>query len=191
MNIEEIKRSVDYIKSRNLNSTEAIEYLQNVPLNSDEKNVVYFYCFPRPLADYGLPPRIQDYRTKHGVSSLGNECEIAFLVEACQTEQYGRFMKHLMHAFGDPENVHPVSGGAEADICCICGKELRKISPVEIGVIGDSHSLSYGSVDSTSNICIDCLGRLIETMEIMEKLDPSFLNWVKRYQTGLSNIKPI
>jgi len=190
MNIEEIKKSVEYIKSKKLDSKRAIEYLQNVPLTSDEKNVVYFYCFPRPLADYGLPPRIQEYRRPRGVGSNGDECEVAFVLEACKTEQYGRFMKHLMHAFGNPENVHPVAG-TEIDTCCICGKDMLEFDIYTAQGRNDPHALSYGSSDSSSNICLDCLGRLIEAMEIIEELDPSFLNWTKRYQEALKNINPI
>ena len=189
MNIEEIKKAIELIKDRNLNSTGAIELLKLTSLTSTEKNVVYFYCFPRPLEDYGLPPRIQNHRLSTG-AIYGDESEIALIVEACRTEQYGRFMKHLMHAFGNPENIHPVAGN-ETDTCCICGRELRQISPTDTGVVGNRHSFSYGSVDSTSNICLDCLGRLIEVMELMEKVDPSFLNWAKRYQKAIDNIKPI
>jgi len=189
MNIEDIKRFIKLVKDQNLDSVGAIELLKTSSLTPIEKNIVYFYCFPRPLEDYGLPPRVQKHRLATG-AVYGDETELPLIVEACRTEQYGRFMKHLMHAFGNPENIHPVAGN-ETDTCCICGRELRQISLTDIGVVGDRHSFSYGSVDSTSNICLDCLGRLIEVMELMEKVDPSFLNWAKRYQNALDNIKPI
>ena len=165
-------------------------YLQGTTLSPVEKNVVYFYCFPRPLADYGLPPRIQEYRATHGIGDRGDSSEVIFLAEACQTEQYGRFMKHLMHAFGNPENVHPISG-TDTDTCCICGKSTVEYDEYLAKGLNSPEVLSYGSSDSSSTICIDCLSRLIETMELVENLDPSFLNWAKRYQSGLSAIKPI
>ena len=106
-----IKVAIDYIKERKLNEAQALEVLkQSTTLDQNEKNLVYVYCFPRPLPDYGLPDRVQDFRIKAGIGENGDDREIALLLEACQTEQYGRFMKHIMHAFENPENVHPIEG---------------------------------------------------------------------------------
>ena len=185
MNIEEIKKSIKFIKENSLDNVNSIKYLQSqVLLDKIEKNIVYTYCFPRPLEDYGLPIRIQEHRWNKVSPANGDESEVARILEATQTEQYGRFMKHIMHAFKDPSKVHPVAGSGR-DSCCICGKELLGYDIAK----GDIHSMCYGSEDSSSIICIDCLERLINSVEIIEEIDPSFLNWVKRYQ--LSNIAPI
>ena len=161
-------------------------------LTRDEMNIVYKYFFPTPLEDYGLPPRIAGYRVAHGISDCGDPSEVAYLVEACKTEQYGRFMKHLMHAYENPEQIFPVSG-EEEDTCVLCGKRTLGYSRWQKECPTDYHRhyLSFSCSESSSTLCIDCLSRLIETKEIMEELDPGFLDWTKRYREALNNIRPI
>ena len=195
-----IKAAIEYIKSNNLDEKGAISVLgRSNTLSQDEKNLVFLYCFPRPLPDYGLPDRIREHRVKSGIGENGNDSELAFILEACQTEQYGRFMKHIMHAFGDAANVHPVQGhsvnGEETDTCCICGKELHEFASwsQNFPLDNDRHFLCFGSSDSSSVICVDCLIRLVKTIEIVNDIDPGFLDWTKRgaYQEALSKIHPI
>ena len=194
-----IKAAIEYLKTNKIDAKEAINVLSQSRLDQSEKNLVYCYCYPRPLPDYGLPDRIQEYRASHMIGENGNDSEVAFLLEACQTEQYGRFMKHIMHAFGDASNVHPVQGytieGKETDTCCICGKELHEHASWSLNFPSDTdrHFLCFGSTDSSSVICIDCLIRLVRTIEIINEVDPGFLDWTKRgsYQEALNKVHPI
>jgi len=190
-----IKGAIEYLKEHRLNEYEAIEILkQSNTLSQGERRLVYCYCFPRPLPDYGLPDRIKEHRAKIGALDIGDDSEVALILEACQTEQYGRFMKHIMHAFGDVDNVHPVAGGG-TDTCCICGKTIHESDSWGQNFPSDSgrHNLCFGSSDSSSVICVDCLIRLVKTIQIVNDLDPGFLDWTKRsqYQEALSKIYPI
>jgi hypothetical protein len=189
-----IKAAIEYLKTNKIDAKEAINVLAQSRLDQNEKNLVYCYCYPRPLPDYGLPDRIQEYRASHMIGENGNDSEIAFLLEACQTEQYGRFMKHIMHAFENPEIVHPIEG-ERTDTCCLCGKVLHEDTSWRQNFPLDSerHNLCFGSSDSSSVICVDCLIRLVKTIQIVNELDPGFLDWTKRgsYQEALSKVHPI
>lgn len=192
--MENIKKWVKLFKENGIPKDEAVTRLKIASdLHPLEKNVIYMYCYPRPLPDYGLPPRIQEHRLASGVGAYGDPTEIAFILEACQTEQYGRFMKHIMHAFGDPELVFPIAGEGEGE-CCICGKEVYEYSKWSQDYPDDTekHMLCFGSKDSSVVLCVDCLLRLVKAIEVINEIDPGFLDWTKRaaYQKELDKIVP-
>lgn len=198
MDMEDIKQYIDYLKANKISDSEAKKLLaDNKTLDSNTKNLIYMYCYPRQLKDYGLPERIQQYRKSclSGESGKkGDPVETILLVEACQTEQYGRFMKHLMHAFGNSDNVSPIAG-SDSDHCCLCGKEVFGIDKWKLDYSAtdpEKHKMSFGSSESSSIICIDCLAHLIESMEIINSIDPGFLDWTKRksIQEAWNKIRP-
>lgn len=181
----DIRPFIKYLKENKISSSEALELLKgNKTLDNSEKNLIYAYCYPRQLKDYELPKRIQAYRNSRGTGINGlqdDPQEVILIVEACQTEQYGRFMKHLMHAFGNPDKLYPVAGTEEED-CCICGKKLcewdkwKELFPED----SEKHNLCYGSTDSEVVLCVDCIRRLVEAIGVMNTIDPGFLDWTKR-----------
>lgn len=195
----DIKPFIKYLKENKISEQEALVLLRdNKVLENSEKNLIYAYCYPRPLEDYGLPPRIQQYRTKRGTlpdGTIGDPQEVIMIIEASQTEQYGRFIKHIMHAFGNPEKIFPVAGAGE-DTCAICGKniyEFDKWTEETNGTDEGRHKLCFGSVDSKIVLCIDCLQRLVEAIGIINDIDPGFLDWTKRQsvQELWNSVRPI
>lgn len=196
----DIKPFIKYLKENNITKEQALVLLRdNKTLDSSEKNLIYAYCYPRQLRDYELPSRIQQYRINKLTGPDGkfdDPQEVIMIVEACQTEQYGRFMKHLMHAFGNPEKIFPVAGESE-ETCCICGKTVYEWDKwtKELGPEGDSDKskICYGSTDSKVVLCKSCLGRLIEAIEIINDVDPGFLDWTKRksVQEIWDSIRPL
>lgn len=191
-----IKAAIEYLKKNCINEVDAVGVLaKSNTLSQDERRLVYCYCYPRPLPDYGLPDRVMEFRAKAGsMLEIGDDSEIALILEACQTEQYGRFMKHIMHAFGNPDNIHPIAGN-DTDTCCICGKTLHESDSWSSNYPQDAgrHNLCFGSLDSSSVICIDCLIRLVKSIQIVNEIDPGFLDWTKRssYQEAMDKIHPI
>ena len=155
------------------------------------KNLIIAYCFPRPLGDYELPKRVKAYR-----NSINNETgsltpddmETLLIIEAGQTEQYGRFIKHLMHSFcDDPKKVSSINGDKE-DTCCICGKithqytKWKKICDEnpELEEKNKREWLTYGSTESNATLCLDCITQLVNAKKMMDVLDPGFFDWTKR-----------
>ena len=181
----DIKPFIKYLKENNISQSQALELLKgNNTLDNAEKNLIYAYCYPRQLRDYELPSRIQAYRQARGTGINGqpkDPQEVILLVEACQTEQYCRFMKHIMHAFGNPNKIYQVAGSEESE-CSLCGKKIYEWDKWMELFPGDheKHNLCYGSTDSEIVLCIDCLSRLVEAIGIMNEIDPGFLDWTKR-----------
>ncbi len=181
----DIRPFINYLKENNISQTEALELLKNNKvLDNSEKNLIYAYCYPRPLGDYELPSRVKAYRDSRMTGPDGkadDPQEVILLVEACQTDQYRRFMKHLMHAFGNPDKLFPVAGSDE-ESCSICGKKIydwdkwKELFPEDQG----NHKLCYGSTDREVVLCVDCLKRLVEAIGVMNEIDPGFLDWTKR-----------
>lgn len=180
------------IKAAHLTKEAAINFLTpEKRLTSDSKNLIISYCFPRPLGDYELPSRVSNYRNSMGINQAGSlqpiDGEVILLIEAGQTTQYGRFIKHIMHAFCDPELLINITGNNKSS-CCICGKQTcnldlwKSIVDAIPGIPEETHKewLTFGSKESEVTMCLDCIVQLVKAKEIMDFIDPSFYDWTKR-----------
>ena len=182
-----IKEFIEYLKKNNISKDDTLKLLRDDPnLNRDEKNLVFAYCFPRQLLDRELPIRIKNYREKSGYSHLKMDpSEVALIIEAGQTEQYKRYIKHLMHSFDDTAKVHPVTdpeGHTENPECGICGCNVLFSEDWEKYKDRDPEKeyLALGSTETGIIICKHCLVQLLTSINIMNELDPSYLDWTKR-----------
>lgn len=134
-------------------------------LDIQEKRLIYSYCYPRHIGDYELPLHIQDYRKKQGNSGKGwlveNNGEACILVEAYRSLQYSRFMRHLMHAFLNPDLLGSCSGLGDTQ-CPICGKTIYyHESWQNLGYDTNQEELAIMSKESSVCLCKDCLTQLI------------------------------
>lgn len=163
---------------------EVLSILSSTSLDPIDKNLVYLYLYPRPLMDKELPSRIIATRPNPDGSLTPSPIESVLILEASRTPQYGRFIKHLFHAYLDPGTIHPIEG---SDIvhCCLCGKEFYELSlwkcySKQYGEeeVRDKLFLAYGSTETNLPICIPCLLNLRRAIEIMEKIDPDYLKTV-------------
>lgn len=186
MNIEKLIPYINYLKEDNVDKEVAIDLLRREdPLDLSEKRLIYMYCYPRPLGDRELPSRVIGTRRNRGPYARNgflnpDDLETALIIEAGQTIQYGRFIKHLMHSFTDPEKICQISGTDVLE-CPICGKKIREVNIWDPTLDKTREHLAYGSPTETSLVlCLDCLVQLNCASEIMNVLDPGFLDWTKR-----------
>lgn len=189
-----IKPYIEYLIKEGIKEEEALKLLKDeTKLNSNEKNLIYRYCYPRQLLDRELPTRVSTYRNQtgniNGIKSPDNG-EITLLIEAARTEQYSRFIKHLMHAFEDPQKIFPLTG-IEKHECPLCGKTLYEFDTWSDLVKGypqeeqNKDFLAYGSSESEITLCSDCLAQLFSARKLINEIDPSFLDWTKRETTSI------
>ena len=183
-----------YIKSlREVNDThQVIESLRTSSLSIPEKNLVYLYLYPRPLLDKELPGRIQENRRRLQGGETGwlvpEISEVALLIEAYRTQQYKRFIKHLLHTFtghGVEGNINPVQGYAQ-ETCGLCGKRLFEWGAwnSEVDKFKNTPSfperdkkeyLAFGGKGSNISLCLDCIVQLQEVNRILETIEPGYL----------------
>ena len=191
MSKNNLKPYVDYLLESGINKEDGYKIIkEDANLTQDEKNMIYCYCYPRQLLDRELPSRVQNYRKTNNIPDSGLLTpimgEITLLIEAARTEQYGRFMKHLVFAFSDPLNINPVAGN-EIKNCAICGKPLCQHELWNEKIIANPGSseksemqyLAYGSCKSSENVilCKDCLVQLISASQYLKEIDPDFFDW--------------
>lgn len=174
---------INYIKKLKGQDSDAVLNALNsaTDLSVDEKNLVYLYLFPRPLMDKELQSRILSVRKDPKGSAKISPIETTLIIEASQTEQYNRFIKHLFYSFKDPNNIFPIEGSNIGN-CCLCGKEvyeeiLWKSFSKQYGdeEITNKVFQAYGSVESDLPICLPCLLNLRHAIQIMEEIDPYFI----------------
>ena len=183
--LENTREYIDYVFRSNFTEQQALEELMKVKgkFTNDEKNFIYCYCFPRPLLDRELMSRVAEFHRLRGDTGLlyPNVQDITLILEAGRTEQYGRFIKHLMHAFCDEENIYRVPGADEYE-CPICGKKTHGLDlwDSQIDVYGET--LAIGSSESSVTLCLNCLVQLSSAKDLINFIDPSFLDWMKRYK---------
>lgn len=187
MILENTKKFIDYFKDKNFTKEQVLKILEErQDLTTGEKNFIYLYCFPRPLLDRELIPRVMEEHKRRGddgnCGSLEpNELDITLILEAGQTEQYGRFIKHLMYAFCDESKIYKVYNNNVYE-CPICGKKLSGESLWKVVQFQDPQKefLAIGSKESSITMCLDCLVQLNSAKEVIDFIDPSYLDWTKR-----------
>lgn len=183
---------INYIKNNHLSKEDAIKLLkEDENLTRDDKNLVIAYCFPRQLLDRELPSRIKDSWHKSGYSGLNvSPSDVTLILEASQTEQYRRYIKHLMYSFSEIPKIHPVlvDGHEENARCGICDCEILysddwnkffKDNDPEM------EHLAFGSTESGITLCKHCLIQLVSAMEKINDIDPGYLDWMKRYDKAI------
>lgn len=181
MNLELVKRFIELLSGKD--KTEVIEYLgNNKTLSEVEKNAVYVYIFSIPLLDMELPSKIQKERGRDSKGWLvPMDKEIVILIGAYRSKQYGKFIRHLLHAFMNPSEVYPVEG-RHTDSCSICGKKTYGYNVWEeqckkfpsSDELNKKEHLSFGSKTSSIILCLDCiiqLKALDEALKIIEGID--------------------
>lgn len=185
-----IKPFIEYLKNNHISKDDTLKLLREESnLSNDEKNLIFAYCFPRQLLDRELPIRIKAYREKSGYSHLNiDPHETALIIEAGQTEQYKRYIKHLMHSFDNPSKVHSVSNSnntGEELRCGICDDKVLYYEDWNNYISGGGEDnnkefLALGSTESGIVLCKHCLIQLINAIENINIIDPGFLDWTKR-----------
>lgn len=186
MNNENVMRFIDYFNKSSIERSKAIEMLKNENcLNQDEKRLIISYCYPRPLKDRELPARVLRSRKNRGPQARNgfltpDPIETDLIIEAGKTIQYGRFIKHIMHAFSDPTHISPISG-LDVIECPICGKKVREANIWDPTLDPSREHLAFGNPEETGIIlCLDCIIQLGCARDIIDNLEPGFLDWTKR-----------
>ncbi len=185
--MKDLKKYIDYLKDTGVSETSALDLLKGCKdLNSEEKNIIYLYCYPRNLGDRELPKRYSSFLSNHPdlMPLVPSNLKAALLIEAFKTEQYGMFMKHLFIAFGNPENILPISG-SELVECPICGKriaEMDKWREVE-SQDPQQNFLAFGSKESSQVLCKDCILHLAIASNILSTIEPDYLRkWNRKIE---------
>ncbi len=174
----------DYLLKNGIDQDKGTELIKDSQkINGREKLLIYSYCYPRKIGDYELPSIIANYRKTRGVDLKGSLIkdaeEACILVEAYRSLQYGRFMRHLMHAFIEkPEIISSVAGEGE-DKCPICGKPVYYIGSHDKNMDPSDETLAFMSSESSVCMCKDCLLQLAYSAELISMIEgPDFLkNW--------------
>ena len=193
---ESLNVFTDYLLKNGVNIEKGIELIKGSQKIGDiEKLLVYSYCYPRKIGDYELPKIIINYRKTHGIDLKGlltkNPEEACILVEAYRGLQYGRFMRHLMHAFIEkPETISSVAGEGE-DKCPICGKPVYYIGSHDKNLDPSDETLAFMSSESSVCMCKDCLLQLAYSAELISMIEgPDFLkNWKPSLKPNIADVE--
>lgn len=184
-----IKAYINYLIESKIDKDSGIQMIKSdINLSDDQKLLIERYCYPRILGDMELPNRVKEYLTSIGNSGVGfntiDRGMVGLLVEAYRTEQYGKFMRHLMHSFLDPTKIFPIAG-VEKEVCPICGKPLYQhdlwldlVTNKRPGTPEKENKnyLAFGSEGSSVAMCKSCLIQLVATKDEIENITPGFLN---------------
>lgn len=179
-----LKIFTDYLLKAKIDQGKGDELIYSSNKIGDlEKLLIHSYCYPRKIGDYELPKIISEYRETHGIDPKGllikNPEEACILVEAYRSLQYGRFMRHLMHAFIEkPELISSVEGEG-SDECAICGKTVYYFGSKDKEGDPEDETLAFMSKDSSVCLCKNCLLQLAYSFELIGQIEgKDFLsNW--------------
>lgn len=189
--MKDLKPYIDFLKTNNVPENIALKQLasDSSGLTKEEKTLIFRFCYPRLLGDRELPERIIKFRKDNKSSANGflepNLGETTLILEASQTPQYSRFIKHLYNSFKDISKISPAEG-IEKNHCPFCNKVILNYQLWNSRVADTENSeeeknkefLAFTSPDTDIKICRNCLIQLLYSFDLMKNLDPNFLfNW--------------
>lgn len=188
MNILRVKELIEKYVGRS--QKEVIQDLQeDYTIGENERNAVFVYLFPPTLLDRQIGQKILSNRakTKNIKGWLEPEdSELVILLWGWRSQQYNRFMRHLLHSFLDPELVFPLTGRFK-EKCALCDKivyhfdvwteECKKFPQLEEKE--KKEFLAFGSKQSSIELCLDCLIQLQGLNDILKILEGE--NYLNKY----------
>lgn len=151
----------------------------SIDLTEDEKTFVGNYLHPEPLLDYELPSVVSNYQRK--IVDDIDPGFLSILVRALKTRQYGKFIRHLMWSFLNPESIVLLENDQQIKSCPICGKTVYGYGIWSSAFrntkeIGERKCLGYCSTKSDLYLDLDCLAHLKELERVMNIIEPNFLS---------------
>lgn len=184
-----IKTCIDQLREKNRSKEDVKRYLSSSDqFNDPSKKIIFDDLFPPIIPDKELPTLIVKNREAEGKKPLFNfsgflvpvESEIAILYSAFKSEQYQRFMLHLLHSFTSDKKVYPIGGRFKSN-CALCNKvlynydiwyeECLKFPQLAEKEKERKEFLSFGSNTSNLNLCLDCIVQLKALKSIVEYLN--------------------
>lgn len=175
-----------YIENlKNLDEKSVLETLKSATLSSFEKNFIYTYLFPKPLKHMELLEVVGNKRTQHNQTDLlkPDSLEVLILLRAYRTEQYRKFILHLLHSFIENQGgTYIVNEEVEEhDTCSICGKKLYPFSMWSKMLADYPESpennrkeyLMFGNDQTGLCMCLDCMIQLKELNTYLENIEGS------------------
>lgn len=167
LDLESIKICIDQMRGKNKEDVK--RFLESSDqFDNPSKNIIFTELFPPIISDMELPGLIhQNRKTNFRGWLTPEESEVAILYSAFKSEQYQRFILHLLHSFTSDKKVYPV-GGRYKSKCAICDKILYNYDVwyeeclrfPKLEEKEKKEFLSFGSKTSDLNLCLDCIVQL-------------------------------
>lgn len=183
MNIELLKTHVSMCQDKT--ASEIISYLSEIPeLDIPMKTLVYNLSTYPIFQDGELPMKIKYSRYLRDKTIGFNDVdipEISILASAYRSQQYKRFIKHLVFSFLNPTEIFPVISSTEESCgCSICGKviyeEKRWLQLCEeypsSGENLEKNFLQFSAKNTNISLCKNCIIQLKGLSEILKELEP-------------------
>lgn len=191
---------MDILGNKNL-----VDYINHVKSLSYEDKLVYLtsnhpeWAINRMLMDYynrnkevilvdkELLKLIEDHRVppipREGITDLDPE-ELAILMKAWKSQQYHRFMCHIIGAYlSKRAKVYPVSEDRRDFQCCICWRDIFGIDPRKVDQMQSMsmRSTAITAEGTQSCICLSCYTQLVMLGQLLEVLeDKDYLKIINR-----------
>jgi hypothetical protein len=160
-------------------------------LGSFEKAIIYSHFWNNILRDGELVDMMTAGRSGYPeIASKGSlaffEPDIINLYTALHSEQYKRYIFHLLYAYRDPNLIHQQDGLGQCK-CDICGKQIYRntswlgIAPSRPMEKYNKEYLAFFSEGSSTTVCLDCIAQLQYLTQLLQTIDPSCLTpfWIK------------
>lgn len=174
---------IEYIKS--LPYDEKIVFLTtNHPEWITNKILLDYYTFNDIILEDGdLLKLIESHRIgsipRSGLADLDVN-EVGYLMKAWKSQQYHRFMCHILYRYINQENggPKPLQSSSDNEVieCSVCWRPLNGFSPNV-----DSNNLAITANGTRTCLCVSCYYQLLMFSQLMEVLgDEDFINLMSK-----------
>jgi hypothetical protein len=171
---ESLLNYVNYVKS--MPDSEKLKFLSSSHPEWTINKILYDYYTDEDiiLGDGDLLKLIESHRVgnipREGISDM-DPIEIHYLMKAWKSQQYHRFMCHILNRYTNPKNIskiHPIIINEGDNIeCGICWRSLDGKS---------SGNLAFTSENTGTTLCSNCMYQLFMFTQLMSLLDNKEFN---------------
>lgn len=184
-NDQEYEALINKLKSNELATEDKIKVINESTVDSQIKFILINYYGKFLFLDGDLLKYIESYRVgsipREG--NLGGDlAEVNILMSALRSEQYKRFIRHILGQY--TKSIHPVDDNEEHE-CCVCWRPVY-------GIKNPNSNLGQGSIlykaftgnKTKTCMCVSCLMNLNLLEYILEDLEDTdtlrMLEWIKK-----------
>lgn len=171
----------DLSEDRDIN--DKINLINESGIDLQVKYILTSYYNTYLLADGELLKYIEGYRRHSNIPNVGvpsDMYETGLLMTALKSEQYKRFIRHILCQYS--KSIHKVDDNEDHE-CCICWRTIY-------GCRNPKSSLDSGLINSAFTgdktktcICVNCLSNLMTLRQILIDLKDKdtlrMLEWIK------------
>ena len=161
-----------------------IDLINRSDIDLQVKYILTSYYNTYLLSDGELLKYIEGYRRHSDIPEVGipsDMYEVGLLMTALKSEQYKRFIRHILCQYS--KSIHTVDDDEDHE-CCICWRPIYGCRNSKLSLDNNMIYSAFTGDKTKTCICVNCLSNLMTLRQILIDLKDKdtlrMLEWIKK-----------